>query len=61
MIYMNKKLRDAALNNLRKAIDNDPKLSLAHYNLSIVLFNGCNFLLDSKDYKDSFTGMEYFV
>jgi len=59
MIYINKQLRDAAIKHLNIAVENEPEFSLAHFNLSLALFDDGNILLDSQDYYDCNKEMEY--
>jgi tetratricopeptide (TPR) repeat protein len=59
MIYLNKNLRDSAIAYLRKATLYGPESALAHYNLSLALFDDGRALLNSQEFRESVKEMEY--
>lgn len=59
MIYFNKKMKDAALQHLRKVVLLAPEFALGHYNLALVLFNNGNTVRGSAEEKESQKELEY--
>lgn len=57
--YLNSKLRDAALEHLRKAALLAPEVADTHYNLAVTLFNDGNILLDSPEYAEAMKEIDY--
>lgn len=57
--YLNLKLRDAALEHLRKAVILAPEVTDTHYNLALTLFNDGNILVASPDYAEAMKEIDY--
>jgi tetratricopeptide (TPR) repeat protein len=61
LIYLNQKLRDAALQYLQKASLLMPDSAIVHYNLAVTLFNDGNINLKSIDYENVLKAIEYAI
>jgi len=61
LAYLNLKLRDAALQHLRKAALLAPESPIIHYNLALALFGDGNVKLDSQTHEDIIKEIDYAV
>lgn len=59
--YLNSKLRDAALEHLRKAVLLMPEAADIHHNLAITLLNDGNVLLESPEYAEAMKEIDYSI
>ncbi len=59
LTYLNSKLRDAALVHLRKASLLKPEMADTHYSLAVTLFNNGQIILNSPEYVEAKTEIEY--
>ena len=57
--YLNSKLRDAALEHLRKAALLAPEVADTHYSLALTLFNDGNIRLSSPEYAEAMKEIDY--
>jgi tetratricopeptide (TPR) repeat protein len=61
LIYLNQKLRDAALQYLQKAALLMPDSAIVQYNLALTLFNDGSIKLDSADYSNVLKAIDYAI
>ena len=61
LTYLNSKLRDAALEHLRKAVLLAPEVADTHHNLALTLFNDGNILLASSEYAEAVKEIDYSI
>lgn len=59
--YLNSKLRDAALEHLRKAALLAPEVPDTHHNLALTLFNDGNIQLASSEYAEAMKEIDYSI
>jgi tetratricopeptide (TPR) repeat protein len=59
LIYLNQKLRDAALQYLQKATLLMPDSAIVYYNLALTLFNDGNININSADYDNGIKAIDY--